>query len=265
MLTMITVIDKTTKDDAEGDGLASEQSTSEPNKQANGVAIPTENNEAPRALEFPMPPERLGKPPFAMNATKPPDNSDLMSRLRNFLPQMQSANQELLSTPSLGRDPVQLDTNLKAEDDSDSDSDESEPDSKRKPLIQEFDSMAQAEQDDPVSKKTSDETTEEVATAPTIQLEFTVGNMSSNPLMKLLANDDGDSDDSVSSNGEENDKDPLMSARNHAVTNLLSESKNSIKTDKKNSLVLLDSITGGSSDNGSNQTTKKKSLITEIS
>ena len=262
---MITVIDETTKDDTERVTLASEQSTSEPNNEANGVAIPAEKNEAPRALQFPMPPEGLGQPPFAMNATKPPDNSDLMSRLRNFLPQMQSANQELLSTTSFGRDPVQLDTNLKAEDDSDSDSDESETVSKIKPLIQEFDSKAQAEKDDPVSKKTSDETPEEAASAPTIQLEFTVGNMSSNPLMKLLANDDDDSDNSVSSNGEENDKDPLLSARNHAVTSLLAESTTSTKTDKKNSLVLLDSITGGSADNGSNQTTKNKSLITEIS
>ncbi len=262
---MITVIDETTKDSSERDALASRQSTSEPDNEAKGVAIATESNEVPRTLEFPMPSERLGQPPFAMNVAKPPDNSDLMSRLRNFLPQMQSANQELLLTTSLGTDPVQLDTNLKAEDDNDTDDDESETAPKRKLLIQEVDSKAQEEQDDPVPKKTSDQTSEEAAAAPTIQLEFTVGNMSGNPLMNLLVNDDDDSGDSVSSNDSENNKIPLMSARNHAVTNLLAESKNATKTGKKSNLVLLDNITGGSTDNGSNQRTEKKSLITEIS
>lgn len=260
---MITVIDQTTKDPSEGNAVASEA-----HNEITVAANSADNNEVPRGqIGFPMPPERLGQPPFTASAAKPPDNSDLMSRLRNFLPQMQSANRELLLTTSSGTDPVQLDTNLQAEDDSDSetDDDENETASKRNPLIQEVDSSAPEKEDDPVANKTSDETPEEVEAAPTIQLEFTVGNMTGNPLMKLLANDDDDSNDSGSDNGDENDEDRSVSARNKAVTELLAESQNPQKADKESNLVMLDSITGKSIVNDPNQRTNKKSLITEIS
>ena len=67
---------------------------------------------------------------MASKNSHPTDNSDLMSRLQSFLPQLKSANQQLLSSTSpvgsdgqVATDPVQLDANLK-EENSDSDSED---------------------------------------------------------------------------------------------------------------------------------------------
>ena len=144
---MITVVDETSNDTATGEAPpTSVLSTRKPSKEStgddgNGVSrkdkLATKTSDSALAA-----PERLPsvstttttsrqKPPV-MDARKamenPPINSDLMSRLRNFLPKMNSANQELLSASvvaqPVGFDPVRLDENLKLEEESDSDSDD---------------------------------------------------------------------------------------------------------------------------------------------
>ena len=249
-----------------------------PNSGITRTTIVKKSDEDSQAAELPMPPVRLGQtPPFAsMNMTKPPDNSDLMSRLQNFLPQMKSANQELLSapfpTPSIGFDPVRLDENLKLDEDSDSDSDdEDEKDSKTNPLIQEVGANDRVNDENDAkrgstSSPDSKKTTNNENSAPTIQLEFTLGNMSGNPLMKLLANDEDEAEDADSSAGGDVDN-PSDDAREIAVSNLLTESNNSScgSAETKNNILVLQSATSGSDCNASNKTTTKKRLITELS
>ena len=220
-----------------------------------------------------------------------PDTSNLMSRLQMFLPQMKSANQELLSNPfpvppsgmlgvGIGSDPVRLDANLKLDEDSDSDSDDDSNDEGSKsnhPLIREVgaDDVPERTENDEPSNMTPNDANDN-AVVPTIQLEFTLGDMSGNPLMKLLADDDdSDDDDSTDTSkaGKDADDDPMSTARENAVANLLLQppttpSKNNStlgsneKKSNNNTLVLLDSsIAGG----GSNKNAGKKPLITELS
>jgi len=228
----------------------------------------------------------------AVKATnKPPNNLDLMSRLQTFLPQMKSANQELLSSTSsenpfpappnglgitlAGSNPMRLDANLKLDRDSDSDSaddddDDDEKHPKTNPLIREVgaDDLENEDTDETNASGSPNDTND----ATTIQLEFTLGNMSGNPLMKLLADDSDEDDDSGCGNsnfGEDTD-DPSATVRSKAIANLLQPqtvSKNStIKSNENNNnTVRLDSITSGSASGGSNQNAGKKRLITELS
>lgn len=260
---MITVIDETTNDSTAGSASPTEQS---PSEQNGGVASCKDNSSI--ATQVMCSAAKQGQP-ATMEANPPPSNSNLMSRLRNFLPQMQSANHELLSTTtSLGTDLVRLDTNLKPGEDSDSDSDNDTDNDETKtsnPLIQEVGAKNQENNEEKESSPSSKETPNKAEAAPTIQLEFTLGNMTGNPLMKLLSNDGDSDDDSTSSAGDKNDGDPTVAATTNAVVNLLTESNHSTTSEKKNSIVLLDSITGGSTDNGSVKSNGKKRLITELS
>ena len=240
---MITVIDETNNDDS----AASKQSSPETKDETvNEDSSPAKA--APAALSFPFP------PPSMVNAPK--SNSDLMSRLQNFLPQMESANQELLSMPlgSIGTDPVRLDTNLQLDDEDSGSDDDDEGSQTSNPLIQEVDKTKEKQTNN--ERASANKTTNEKnSAAPTIQLEFTLGNMTGNPLMKLLSNDDDDDDDddddSISDNGDDNVN---AAARKTAISNLLTESQNSSET--KNNITLLD---------GSNKNTNKKPLIAELS
>ncbi len=231
---MITVIDETNNDDS----AASKQSPPETDTM-NEDRRPAKA--APTALPFPVPSPSI--------KSAPNSNSDLMSRLQNFLPQMESANQELLSMPVTGTDPLRLDTNLQV-DDEDSDSDDEEGSQTSNPLIQVVDKTKEKQTKNEKGSSASKETSANQA-APTIQLEFTLGNMAGNPLMKLLSSDDDGDDGSTSDNGDDNVND---AARQTAISNLLKESQNSSET--KNNIVLLD---------GSNENTNKNSLITELS
>lgn len=290
---MITVIDETSNDTAAGEAHATSlSSTPSPSKESprddgNGVirkdtlATMTSDHAlaAPQGLSSVFTATSRQKPPV-MDARKamehPPNNSDLMSRLRNFLPQMKSANQELLSASvvaqPVGSDPVRLDENLKLEEESDSDSDsddEDEKHSKTNPLIREIGANDGETQEsdakiDSASLSDSKKTPKNNNSAPTIQLEFTLGNMSGNPLMKLLANDD-ESDGSGSSAGGDTD-DPPVAARESLVVNLLKESKNPPcgSTEEKNNIVVFENTTSGIDGNASNKNTGKKRLITEL-
>ena len=291
---MITVIDETTNDTvAAGAAPSSSSSASAAMPQAStnsgsGTTTATQEQPSPimdASIEAQTKKTNIKNPPVPL-----PDTSNLMSRLQMFLPQMKSANQELLSNPfpvppsgmlGIGSDPVRLDANLKLDEDSDSDSDsddDNEGSKSNNPLIREVgadDVPESAEKDEP-SKMTPNDASDDAV--PTIQLEFTLGDMSGNPLMKLLADDDDDdSDDSsdASNAGKDADDDhPMSAARKNAVVNLLrqppstatsSKNDSTFGSDEKknnNNLVLLNSSIA---DGGSNKNTEKKRLITELS
>jgi len=218
---------------------------------------------------------------MASKNSHPTDNSDLMSRLQSFLPQLKSANQELLSSTfpvgssgQVATDPVQIDANLKEDDNSDSDSEDGK-EIETNPLIQEIhaDVPKNEEKEEniaPTPKTMTDDTNK----APTIQLEFTVGNMSGNPLMKLLANDSNDEDsdcDNNDGNASEASSDPLVTARTNAVVNLLNSSTNSQNSTGKSSQTtemngfISDGLVGESAGGKSKEDAGRKRLITEIS
>lgn len=222
------------------------------------------------------------------------DNSDLMSRLGNFLPQLKSANQELMllttntnSSPTTGvggsnanTNQMQLDAGLKLDEDSDSDDDDSENDehlhSKSNPLIQEVetDGVPQNKNDGRCETSAANKTTNtnanantndnasSKAAAPTIQLQFSLGDMSGNPLMKLLAGDDDDDDSSnANSVDEDDDVDPEQAARLQSVANFLKTptgESSAIKHTHAHTNVLV--TTSGETTKG-----KKRPLITELS
>ncbi len=251
---MITVIDETNNNDDADDAVdtggvisSSSPQTKSIQEESNPLAL------KPSMSSFPTMPN-------------PPNNSDLMTRLKNFLPQMESANQELLSTNRpMSTDPVQLDTDLQEENDSDSDNDDDDDEEafpSHNPLIQEVG------KDEPEKETKSERASpkETKSAAPTIQMEFTMGSMN-NPLMKLLADDDDDDDDDndddsndSNKNGNNNANDPNLSARCNAIANLLTDSKKPSSSNETNdNLVLL------STDGGADKNAKKRPLIMELS
>ena len=223
------------------------------------------------------------------------NNDDLMNRLRSFMPQMQSANQDLLqrqqdddendnknkSTTIMtnkNTKTMQLDADLHLEDDSDSDSesdDDNDVDNDNiKPLIQE--EVAEKEGNEKVEEKIeiiSETTSEEATTAviPTIQLQFSLGDMTGNPLMELLADngddDDDDDDDKEEDNDHDHDHDATnIDERTKLVSKLLASTKKTIQTEIKqkqqpqeSSLKSIIPVI-----NATTTSTKKKQLITEL-
>uniref|UniRef100_A0A7S4EFF1 Uncharacterized protein n=1 Tax=Pseudo-nitzschia australis TaxID=44445 RepID=A0A7S4EFF1_9STRA len=214
----------------------------------------------------------------------PPDNSDLMSRLGKFLPQLKSANQELMvlskannsSSPTTGVEV--LDADLKLDEDSDSDDDDSDNDenlhSKSNPLIQEVetDGVPQNKNANRCETSTANEianvnaksnsNASSKAAAPTIQLQFSLGDMSGNPLMKLLAGDDGDDDGDDSSNAN-SDHDNINIDSEQAVR--LQSVANFLKRPTTESSAIKHTHTNGLVTSGETTKGKKRPLVTEIS
>jgi len=217
----------------------------------------------------------------------PGDNSDLMSRLQQFMPLMKSANKDLFSSSSstempfpapptalggntvVGGSGVRLDDNLRLEEDSDdnSDDDEDAASKKKNLLIREVGSdIPYKEETSEVSAGSGSGDKEPSSSAPTIQLEFTLGNMSGNPLMKLLAHDDDDDSSGGSDCVAIDTSDgPSTDARKTAVVDLLREPSEPKSTEPKTNLVLLDSVVGGETNAESTKNAGKKRLITELS
>eukprot|EP00536_Pseudo-nitzschia_multiseries_P005062 jgi/Psemu1/285512/fgenesh1_pg.91_\ len=302
---MTTVIDETNDEI----GTATNgTTTSAGDAVASAGAVPSLFLPQPRALSRSLPPESpTTATTAAMNPSRnepprntatgkpklPPNNSDLMNRLRNFLPQMQSANQELLSNPLASFDgtllssgqqqqqqiqqanhSIRLDADLKLDEDSDSDDDDGDDETRRSsPLIREVgaDDSAPVAANESTASETSNQTTassSEAATTPTIQLQFSLGAMSENPLMKLLVGDDDSDDDDDDS---DSDSDGMEAARLQTVSNLLrqvpADNKESASSGAKPQSVIR--LSGGEATATATSTagtkSKSKSLITELS
>mmetsp|Transcript_21288 Transcript_21288/g.37444 ORF Transcript_21288/g.37444 Transcript_21288/m.37444 type:complete len:244 (-) Transcript_21288:1367-2098(-) len=195
---------------------------------------------------------------------------DLMNRLHAFLPQLQAANQ-VLTNDETKKEGLQVDVNLELDGDSNED-DEDDDDSNgningddaRKlmssPSLLSGVKEVEKEQRDAsrsASAETADHATESNGPgAPSIQLQFAVGDMTGNPMMKILGsgNTDSDDDGDDDSGGNDEDQDTTQVARIQAVSRLLSETKDPTSTTATTGLEL-------SNNEGKAQ---KKQLIKEL-
>ena len=88
-----------------------------------------------------------------------------------------------------------------------------------------------SDDDDSDSSSSSESNSEEEAeeqkaesSEPTIQIQFTMGNMEGNPMMKLLQDEDNSSGSDDSNASDDNDDNEHVSGKKRAIQNLLSES-----------------------------------------
>jgi hypothetical protein len=187
--------------------------------------------------------EKADETPSKLPSVPLPDSkktSDLMSRLNSFLPQMQAANKILNNVNK---------ANLQVDLDLESDNDDNYSDDDEKPvvssLINEISSDKGKEDNennvDVDGKQTAMPHSinhEPIHATPTIQLQFALGEMTGNPIMKLLGNDaDNDADNIDDESDKEQDDNIEASARQDAVTKLLSG--NSAKGSNKAEIALL--------------------------
>ena len=167
-----------------------------------------------------------------------------------------------------------MDAELKLDEgsDSDNDSDNDSEDAKNHPLIQEV--GAEYRVNGKINEKNGDVSNQanETNVGPTIQLEFTIGDISSNPLMKLLANDDEENSEKSNEGDSKEDDEPLTARRREAVVNLLQPVTESKKSDhgidirmSDDNPLLFNVIKNGSVSGASDKNAGKKRLITEIS
>jgi hypothetical protein len=190
--------------------------------------------------------------------------NDLLNRLNDFLPKFQASNQTIANNE---KEKLQVDGDLESDHDSDSDDDahgsSDDDDKKGAPAPSIFHGIEEVDSSDNhesiITSKGSmvDDVPDQneksgSRVGPTIQLQFAVGDMTGNPMMKLLAGSDDDEeeedDDDDKGNGA-ND-----SARTNGVAKLLLSSHTSNGTSMK-----MDTTT-----KGENILSKKKPLITEL-
>jgi hypothetical protein len=156
-----------------------------------------------------------------MNGTM--GNSNLLKRLKSFLPQMAAANEELqqklTSSSQNVVSSVQIDTSLANDEKSCCESDDHED---REEDVSNDDYEEHDDNDDD-----DDDIDDDVDGKKIIQLTMTLGNFESNPVMSLLGNADDDEEDSSPNHNDSSssyDTNPLGSIKLPTIGNEPSKS-----------------------------------------
>jgi hypothetical protein len=145
-----------------------------------------------------------------------PGGNDLLSRLANFLPQLDAANKSLTKDDNVDAD-LEVDT---GEDEADDDDDNS------------------------VQRSTGDEEEEEVESSSPkkmIQIKLAVGDVDENPAIRWLADCDNDDEEKPAERMDEKkkDEDSSLNVAEGAVRNLLGERRGEAPPAKQGNRVPL--------------------------
>mmetsp|Transcript_24357 Transcript_24357/g.67841 ORF Transcript_24357/g.67841 Transcript_24357/m.67841 type:complete len:205 (-) Transcript_24357:204-818(-) len=178
----------------------------------------------------PMPKFRLG------SAEKEGQTSDLLNRLQAFLPQIHAANEALDDGDEAARVDVGLGEQSDSDDneDDDDDGDSAPSDSgdflmkERRPNVDACNSAKADANDGAKDGPHNDSVAENEHATPTIQIQFALGDLSSNPaalaLLKTDSNKDGSNDDDDDKSITDNTS-VSQDAKTALVSNMLNQTK----------------------------------------